>query len=122
MESYLSQVKNNKYRICLTKFRVSSHRLRIEVGRHQRPKLPLEQRICTFCNTNEIYDEVHLVKNCQFHNEERRILLNEIQRRFNSINHEDMFTPLVQSDCFEVQHAFGKFLYSCFYNRQQTLA
>ena len=122
MESYLSQVKNNKYRICLTKFRVSSHRLRIEVGRHQRPKLPLEQRICTFCNANEIDDEVHLVKNCQFHNEERRILLNKIQRHFNSINHEDMLTPLVQSDCFEVQNAFGKFLYSCFYNRQQTRA
>ena len=122
MESYLSQVKNKKDKICLTKFRVSSHRIRIEVGRHQRPKLPLEQRICTFCNTNEIDDEVHLVKNCQFHNEERRILLSEIQRHFNYINLEDMFTPLVQSDCFEVQHAFGKFLYSCFYNRQQTLA
>ena len=122
MESYLSQVKDNKYRICLTKFRVSSHRSGIEVGRHQRPKLPLEQRICSFCNINEIDDEVHLVKNCQFHNEERRILLNEIQCHFNSINHEYIFTPWVQSDCFEVQHAFGKFLYSCFYNRQQTLA
>ena len=122
MESYLSQVKDNKYRICLTKFRVSSQRSRIEVGRHQRPKLPLEQRICSFCNINEIDDAVHLVKNCQFHNEERRILLNEIQRHFNSINYEYIFTPLVQSDCFKVQHAFGKFLYSCFYNRQQTLA
>ena len=101
MESYLSQVKNNKYRIFLTKFRFSSHRLIIEVGRHQRPKLPLEQRICTFCNKNEIDDEVHLVKNCQFRNEERRILLNEIQRHFNSINHGDMFTHLVQSHCFE---------------------
>ena len=121
-ESYLSQVKNDKYRICLTKFRVCSHRLRIEVGRHQRPKLPLEQRICTFCNKNEIDDDVHRVKHCQFHNEERRILLNEIQRHFNSINHEDMFTPLVQSNCFEVLHVFGEFLYSCFYNHQQTLA
>ena len=75
-----------------------------------------------FCNANEIDDEVHLVKNCQFHNEERRILLNKIQRHFNSINHEAMLTPLVQSDCFEVQNPFGKFLYSCFYNRQQTRA
>ena len=123
MESYLSHVKKiNKYRICFTKFRVSSHRLRIEVGRHQRPKLPLEQTICTFCNKHEIDDEVNLVNTCQFYNEEQRILLNEVQRRFNYINHEDMFTPLVQADCFEVQHAFDKFLYSCFYNRQQTRA
>ena len=71
---------------------------------------------------NEIDDEVHIVKICQFHNEERRILLNEIKHHFNSINPEDMFTPLVQSDFFEAQHAFGKFLYSCFYNRQPTLA
>ena len=119
---YRSMVKSNKYRICLTKFRVSSNRLRIEVGCHQRPKLPLEKRICTFCNKNEIDDEVHLVKNCQFHNEKRHILLNKIQRHFKSINHEDLFTPLVQSDYSEVQHAFGKFLYSCFYKRQQTLA
>ena len=26
---------------------------------------------------------------------------------FNSINIDDMFAPLVQADCYEVQHALG---------------
>ena len=56
------------------KFWVSSHRLRIEVGRHKKRKQPLEQRIYTFCNENEIDDVVRRIKSCQFHNEERRTL------------------------------------------------
>ena len=54
--------------------------------------------------------EVHLVKSCEFQNELRRILLRAMQHHFSSINF-DIFTPLIQSDCSEVQHAFGKFLY-----------
>ena len=34
LEDYLSQVKVAKYRTALTKFRVSCHRLQIELGRY----------------------------------------------------------------------------------------
>ena len=62
---------------------------------------------------------VNLVKSCQFQ-KEWHTLLKAIQGHF-IINVEDMFTPLVQFDCFEAQHAFGKFLNLCFYNCQQML-
>ena len=50
METYLLHVCNYKYRRCIAQFRVSSHRLMIETGRHQKPKLPLKQRLCQFCD------------------------------------------------------------------------
>ena len=90
MKDHLITGKNYEYRCCLTKFLVSSHRLRIEVGRHQKPKLPLERTIRTFCDKNEIVDEIYLNKTCQFHNGERRILLNAIQHDSNHIRLEDM--------------------------------
>ena len=37
-ESYLSDIKNRKYRVTFTKFRLSDHGLMIEKGRHKRPK------------------------------------------------------------------------------------
>ena len=50
METYLLHVCNYKHRRCIAQFRVSSNRLRIETGPHQKPKLPLEQRLCQFCD------------------------------------------------------------------------
>ena len=39
-ESYLSDIKNRKYRVTFTKFRLSDHDLMIEKGRHKCPKIP----------------------------------------------------------------------------------
>jgi len=49
------------YRISFSRFRLSSHRLRIETGRWAR--LPREQRLCT-CSNNAIQDEQHVIENC----------------------------------------------------------
>ena len=40
METYLYHVKKSKYRITNAKFRLSSHTLKIERGRHTKPKTP----------------------------------------------------------------------------------
>ena len=38
---------------------MSSHNLKVESGRHNIPKIPIEQRICDKCNANDIEDEIH---------------------------------------------------------------
>ena len=48
-EQYLSVIKNFDKRCCLTKFRISSHKLKIETGRFTRPLTPLEQGVCDHC-------------------------------------------------------------------------
>ena len=59
----LDFVKNDKFRLELSKLRVSSHRLEVEVGRWTRPKTPLVARKCRVCNVVE--DEFHFLFECQ---------------------------------------------------------
>ena len=40
-EDYLHQVTNTRYRIALTKLRLSNHKLAIETGRYSRPFNPI---------------------------------------------------------------------------------
>ena len=47
-------------RMAFTRFRTSSHRLRVELGRWNRPPTPREQRTCT-CNNSDVQDEEHLL-------------------------------------------------------------
>ena len=52
------------FRICLTKFRLSSHKLEIETGRYR--NIERSERKCTYCSTNEIEDEYHFLLTCHF--------------------------------------------------------
>ena len=55
-------------RIEMTRFRVGSHRLKIETGRWART--PPELRICA-CGSNEIQDEKHVIHRCGYTEEIR---------------------------------------------------
>ena len=48
LEEYLS-LQNVKHRSAMTKLRISAHRLAIELGRYQRPPIPLAERVCKHC-------------------------------------------------------------------------
>ena len=65
-----------KLRLPLTKFRVSAHQLRIEIGRYHRPRpLPVEERICLHCDSGEVEDEFHFLVNCQLYKSIREQLI-----------------------------------------------
>ena len=66
LQSYLLKIQNSKQRQALSKLRLSSHGLLIETGRHS--GIARENRICAFCNTNDIEDEYHFVLICQLYN------------------------------------------------------
>jgi hypothetical protein len=59
---YLSVINTNKFRIALTKFRLSAHNLAIETGRHQ--GTPREERKCQKCTMNVIENEFHFLLIC----------------------------------------------------------
>ena len=50
-EPYLEFVRNRNQRSALTRLRISAHSLATETGRRARPKIPYNQRFCTFCHT-----------------------------------------------------------------------
>ena len=59
IEPYLEQLSDRDLRKCLSSFRISAHRLRIERGRYYREKP--EERLCNSCNQTE--NEIHFYVN-----------------------------------------------------------
>ena len=68
---YLKCVNIEKYRIALSKLRLSSHRLCIETGRWS--NTDISDRTCPSCNSLE--DEFHFLFECTLYSEIRRIYL-----------------------------------------------
>ena len=63
-EKYLKRVSNPSDRSNLTRFRTSSHKLRVEYGRYTVPKTPITERLCTQCSLNAVEDEGHFLMIC----------------------------------------------------------
>ena len=74
-EPYLCEIKNINVRKLVTKFRLSNHRLMIEVGRHQ--GLNIEDRICPLCSAS-VENESHFLLSCPIYKYQRELLLNPI--------------------------------------------
>ena len=62
-EPYLHAVKQNFLRQALCKLRLSDNKLPIEIGRLR--NITLKDRICKYCDVNEIGDEYHFLINCK---------------------------------------------------------
>ena len=77
IENYLVNVKNISERKHITKFRLSNHRLMIEVGRHK--GLIKEERFCPFCS-DKVEDEYHFLMECSTYREQREVFLGPILR------------------------------------------
>ncbi len=72
LENYLSTLPN-KLRIAITKFRISNTKLPIEQGRYN--NVPRHHRFCKLCNINVVGDEYHLLLECPFLSETRKLYL-----------------------------------------------
>ena len=124
VEPHILYVRNKKYQRALTRLRVSSHKLNIEAGRHVRPYIPRQQRVCLHCTTGELDDEFHFLLICHFHSEGRYSMLQEIgnylslQPRMD----KDMFIRIMTSKNQSVLNALGKFIYTEFKRRENEPA
>ena len=73
--AYLN-IRNQSLRRCfLTKLRLSSHSLRIETGRYGNDRVDRSLRICTFCDSQEVEDEIHFVLTCNRYTDLRKRFL-----------------------------------------------
>ena len=75
LQSNLSKAIDFKYRKEITKFRISNHRLNIEVGRYKNVLRPL--RVCTLCDHNDIEDEFHFILKCPFYSDIRKMYIKQ---------------------------------------------
>ena len=53
------------HRRILFKLRSCSLPLFVETGRYTKPKTPLNERLCTFCDSSSAEDKTHFLLNCE---------------------------------------------------------
>ena len=83
-------------RKAMAKFRTSCHSLKIETGRHAKPPMPRNQRLCTSCNVVE--DELHFLITCKKYNMERNNLFSDVHiSTFKHWTEQDKFNYLMSS-------------------------
>ncbi|XP_060583529.1 uncharacterized protein LOC132739756 [Ruditapes philippinarum] len=111
-EDYLNKVNINKFRISLTKFRLSSHNLAIETGRYE--NVARENRLCTNCNLNVIENEFHFLLVCPKYYSLRRKYLKPYYCRWPSIH---KFEKLMSTTNTQMLNNLSKFLYFSFKER-----
>ncbi len=91
-EEYLVQVKNVMERQLVTRFRLSNHRLMVEVGRHRHIK-NVGGRTCPFC-PGVVEDELHFLFECKAYRIPRRNYINPITNiitGFNTLTRREKF-------------------------------
>ena len=67
-ESYVKGFTPYCQRRTLAKLRCGNLPLEIDLGRFNRPKTPLENRICKMCSMNVIENELHFMMECPLYN------------------------------------------------------
>lgn len=112
VEIYLNKVKNINHRIAMSKFRLSCHKLNIEIGRYT--KVPRSERICNFCIEN-IEDEKHFLLNCRVYAPERHELFQKIElitQNFKYYSPEIKLYYLMNRE--EIIEQVAKFIFNAF--------
>ena len=113
LEPYLTLNLNKKIYTKIARFRCSSHSLKIETGRHERPVVPAELRICDKCTSGEVEDEQHCLIKCNTHESHRRTLyrtVREIIPNFDGLDENEKFINILKSKDSQIVIALGSFL------------
>lgn len=119
MENY-AIMYNRSSRAALCKLRISSHSLMIEKGRHL--ALSPEDRICQYCNMNEVEDEFHFVMKCTLYQDLRSKMFSDIGEMFNIDNQpeNDIFILLMSVNEYDSILPVINFVKSAFDIRSNT--
>ena len=97
MEGYLLLLPNSKHISTIARFRMSSHTLAIETGKHAKPKIATEGRKCRYCNLDDVEDEKHFLLKCPLYNKEHLCLFNSVVLNVSAMSQGDVFVYLLRS-------------------------
>ena len=113
LEPYLNLNLPKKMYGNIARFRLSSHNLKIETGRHSIPKIPKELRRCDKCNTGDIEDEIHCLLICTNNTVPRTDLLSVTSGKISDsyqLNKTQQFIALMSDKRPEMIQAIGSYL------------
>ena len=113
----LDMIKNPQHRIAITKLRLGNHHLHIETGRHSIPKTPENLRLCSFCKTDEIENEIHFLFFCRLCDSLRMKFFNIITEKYTQSKILFLFNGIDPIVCRKT----AAFAYDCMNYRRQML-
>ena len=115
IEDYLTLIRDFDERQTFTKFRVSNHKLAIETGRYGKQNTQRNQRLCVFCDRNEIETEEHMFKHCPLYQDLRLTLY---EKTGPGVENNDMLFFISSRDK-NILFYTSKFLSNCFKLRNE---
>ena len=107
--------RRNPLRKTLLKLRISCHKLRIETGRYD--NIPRNERLCHFCNCNNIEDETHFLLDCSAYSRVRDIFFSKIESKLPLLRllpRETLISHLMNSTDYFVNTQLISFISTCF--------
>ena len=121
LDYYLLYVQNPLHHSALAQLRLSSHNLGIDTGGHCRPsKLP-ENRICAFCPSGQVDNEIHFLIHCKSHDALRTTILPDLKPPLpDAVDRPDsiVFTEIMCSTDPVILKQLGKFIFIAFKDRK----
>ncbi|MES9881007.1 MAG: reverse transcriptase family protein [Sedimenticola sp.] len=119
-ENYVTSNMPRHHRSILAKFRSGSLPLFVETGRYNR--VPLTERICKFCNSNEVESEVHFLLFCDLYTDLRRSLLHKAHNcNSDFVNMETNDKLIFLMNHVNLTHVLSSSLYDMYRRRKQFL-
>jgi hypothetical protein len=112
-EPYLKLIRHPKHRMALTRFRISAHRLGIEVGRYR--GLAPSDRLCTTCDL--VDDEFHFLLHCTRLDMYRATLFEavaELCPNFNLLDPHNKFIWLLSTEDKKTCQLLGEYTHKSF--------
>ena len=119
VESYVKKIHNRGYRSALAQFRCGILPLSIETGRFK--CIPLEYRLCNFCDQNVLENEEHFLFHCNFYCDERqKLFMSAVSavEQFRHLNISEQMQILKSSD---VSKSTAEYIYNAFQKRRKAL-
>ena len=106
------------------KFKLSDHKLIIELGRYQTDHISRENRLCPLCKSNQVENEIHFLLDCSKHSLQRRTFLNRINELISNFERKstsESIKLLMDSNDYHVNKLVVKFISSCMNIRDALL-
>ena len=106
----------------LSKFRSCNLPLAIETGRYTRPKTPVNDRVCQFCDMDVVEDETHFLIDCNFYSDLRYDLFRKtmiLNINFNTFNSIEKLKVIMNDN--SLQFCLANTLLNMFSRRKHSL-
>lgn len=94
----------------------------IERGRYTSPKMPVENRLCNFCTSEEVEDEFHFVMVCTLYQNLRTALFEQLNdiHNFHDLNDSEKFILIMSANDHETILAVTNYVRSAFDKRSSA--